>query len=93
MIRQDDLANSPFGRLRRLYLLVRAEKVTFAGNGRLKIYGTLDCNSGKRMQSRNRVFFAHEAEALSQGYRPCGRCCKADYLEWKKKKQIPHDTP
>jgi methylphosphotriester-DNA--protein-cysteine methyltransferase len=92
MIKQHDLGAHPFERLRKLYLLIRAEKVTFAGNRHLKIYGTLACTSGKRMQSDNRVFFTDEADAQFNGYRPCGHCCKAAYLLWKNKKHGPTDN-
>ncbi|WP_417319747.1 Ada metal-binding domain-containing protein [Emcibacter sp.] len=56
--------------------------ITFAGNRRLKIYGTLCCPSGKRMKPENRVFFTNEKEAIDCGYRPCGTCMKKDYDEW-----------
>lgn len=32
---------------------------------------------------QNRVFFADEATAIATGYRPCGRCLRADYLAWR----------
>lgn len=54
--------------------LIRAKKVLYAGNKNLKIYGTLQCGSGKRMKKSNRVFFESEKEAISNGYRPCGNC-------------------
>jgi len=64
--------------------LVRESKITFGGNLKLKIYGTLHCSTGKRMKKDNRVFFASEEEALQHGYRPCGHCMKAQYKLWKK---------
>jgi methylphosphotriester-DNA--protein-cysteine methyltransferase len=57
--------------------LIRSGAVKYAGNQRLKIYGTLHCTSGKRMKRENRVFFTAEAEALKAGYRPCGHCMRA----------------
>ena len=54
-----------------------------AGNRRLKIYGKLDCASGKRMKKENRVFFESEEAAKNSGYRPCGNCMKTDFLIWK----------
>lgn len=66
-----------------LVTLVRAKKICFGGNARLKIYGTLDCRSGKRMKRDNRDFFSSEAEAVTAGYRPCGHCMRTDYLKWK----------
>ena len=53
--------------------------IRYAGNRRLKIYGKLDCASGKRMKQVNRVFFSSEEEALRCGYRPCGKCLKEKY--------------
>ncbi|MGN6478422.1 MAG: Ada metal-binding domain-containing protein [Flavipsychrobacter sp.] len=50
---------------------------------RLKIYGSLSCSSGKRMKRSNRIFFVSEAEAIENGYRPCGHCMKNEYKNWK----------
>jgi methylphosphotriester-DNA--protein-cysteine methyltransferase len=63
--------------------LIRSGKLAFAGNQRLKIYGKLNCSSGKRMKKQNRVFFQNEGEALMAGYRPCGHCLEEKYLVWK----------
>lgn len=57
--------------------------IILAGNKKLKIYGTLHCKSGKRMKSVNRVFFSNKEAAKNEGYRPCGRCMRVDYLKWK----------
>ncbi len=61
----------------------------FGGNGKLKIYGRLDCYSAlstiKRFPGsyeKSRVFFADEKTALAAGYRPCGNCLKAKYKEY-----------
>lgn len=62
---------------------VRSGKIRLAGNKKLKIYGRLQCASGKRMKSVNRVFFFSEGEALREGYRPCGRCLPDEYRAWK----------
>lgn len=56
--------------------------IRFGGHAKLKIYGTLDCTSGKYMKRENRVFFASEEEALKQGFRPCGHCMKEAYRTW-----------
>ena len=64
--------------------LIRSRKVQFAGNQRLKIYGTLRCKSGQRMLINNRVFFASEKAAIDAGYRPCAHCLYKQYLDWKK---------
>lgn len=53
--------------------------ICFAGNAKLKIYGTLKCKSGKRMKIENRVFFSTEKEAIENGFRPCGNCLRSKY--------------
>lgn len=58
--------------------------ITLAGNAKLKIFGLLSCPSGKQMKKQNRVFFESETEAISLGFRPCGRCMRVHYSEWKK---------
>jgi hypothetical protein len=62
---------------------IKQKKITLGGNRNLKVYGTLNCLAGKRMKRSNRVFFTSEAEAIQEGYRPCGACMRADYPEWK----------
>lgn len=57
--------------------------VKYAGNVRLKIYGHLNCKSGKRMKVENRIFFTHEKEAIDNGFRPCGHCMNKEYKIWK----------
>lgn len=54
--------------------MIRSRQIVLAGNKKLKIYGRLNCSSGKRMNIENRVFFMNEAEALERGYRACKRC-------------------
>lgn len=65
--------------------------MSFAGNAKLKIYGTSHCSSGKRMKKENRVFFCSEKEALKNGYRTCGHCMRETYTKWKNSdfKKIP----
>ncbi|TKK66137.1 metal-binding protein [Ilyomonas limi] len=63
--------------------LIRQKKVCFGGNKKLKIYGTLQCASGKWMKKAHRVFFGTEGEAVQHGYRPCGHCMKQQYQIWK----------
>ncbi len=63
--------------------LIRQQKITFGGNAKLKIYGRLNCSSGKRMLKQNRVFFVNENEALEYNFRPCGNCMKAAYQTYK----------
>lgn len=60
------------------------KEIAFGGNKKLKIYGTLQCKSGKRMKRENRVFFVSEDEALQNNYRPCGHCLAEKYKLWKK---------
>jgi methylphosphotriester-DNA--protein-cysteine methyltransferase len=62
---------------------IRSGKIGWGGHQQLKIYGVLNCASGKRMKRTNRVFFYSEEEALLNGYRPCGHCMKAAYKKWK----------
>lgn len=46
----------------------------FAGWKSGKIFGRLDCASGKRMKKQNRVFFLTWEDAIEAGYRPCKKC-------------------
>jgi methylphosphotriester-DNA--protein-cysteine methyltransferase len=72
-----------------LFNLLKNGSLTFAGNKKLKIYGTLRCKSGKKMKKENRVFFLNEEEAIAIGFRPCGHCMAANYLNWRmSKKQV-----
>lgn len=66
-----------------LRLLIRANVLNFGGNKKLKIFGLLNCRSGKRMLRENRVFFASADEARHFGYRPCGHCMQKEYKIWK----------
>jgi len=62
---------------------IRKKEIRFGGNRKLKIYGTLDCTSGKRMKRENRIFFTSREEAQANHYRPCGHCMNAAYKKWK----------
>lgn len=46
----------------------------YAGNKTHKIFGRLDCKSGKHMHKENRVFFASWVDAIAEGYKPCRKC-------------------
>lgn len=70
---------------RLLYGMIYSNIIYFAGNSNLKIYGKLDCSSGKKMYRKNRIFFGSSAEAVKNGFRPCARCMKNEYLKWKEK--------
>jgi len=83
MISHLELGNASFARNRKIKELIDEGHVCFAGNKKLRIYGTLHCSSGKRMKPENRVFFKTENEALENQYRPCGHCMRAAYLKWK----------
>jgi methylphosphotriester-DNA--protein-cysteine methyltransferase len=83
MLRHSDLGPEGFATNRKLKEMIDNRQITMAGNRHLKIYGHLSCGSGKRMKRSNRVFFPHEQDALTQGYRPCGHCMREEYLKWK----------
>ncbi|MEN7551711.1 Ada metal-binding domain-containing protein [Rapidithrix thailandica] len=68
-----------------LLMKIKHQELCYGGNQKLKIYGSLHCKSGKRMRRETRVFFASEAEALEEGYRPCGHCMSEKYKQWKTK--------
>ena len=83
MFHHETIDTTEFGRKRKLKSLIDSGEIVLAGNSSLKIYGTLDCYSGKRMKRKTRVFFKSAAEAISVGYRPCGHCMKDEYKKWK----------
>lgn len=62
---------------------IRQKQICLGGNLKLKIYGKLNCKSGKRMKKQNRVFFSSEEEAIEHNFRPCGHCMKSKYKTWK----------
>ena len=62
---------------------IKQQEIRFGGNKKLKIYGLLNCKSGKRMKRENRVFFSTEMEAVKSGFSPCGHCIKTEYNNWK----------
>ncbi|WP_408611664.1 Ada metal-binding domain-containing protein [Leptospira ainlahdjerensis] len=62
---------------------IRDRSFLFGGNLRLKIYGKLNCSSGKRIKKENRVFFQSHQDAMQNGFRPCGHCMKEEYRIWK----------
>ncbi len=64
MLLHSDLNN------RALRSLLKNRDIIMGGNMNLKIYGTLNCKSGKWMKKSNRVFFLSEVEAIEKGYRP-----------------------
>lgn len=88
MINHIDLGLHPEERRRAIVSLIRKGNITLGGYNKAKIYGLLTCSSGKRLKAKNRVFFKDEAEALLNGYRPCGHCLKENYEQWKREKII-----
>lgn len=66
-----------------LYQRIKQKEIAYGGNFNLKIYGTLQCKSGKRMKTKNRVFFKTTEQAKEIGFRPCGHCLRTDYKIWK----------
>lgn len=86
MIRHSELGDTAFKRSRQLKNLIGERKIQFAGNRKLRIYGTLSCSSGRRMKTENRVFFKSMEEAAKEGYRPCGHCMRQEYQHWKEVK-------
>ncbi len=46
----------------------------YAGIKTQKVFGRLDCWSGKRALKKNRVFFLFWEDAVEAGYRPCKHC-------------------
>jgi len=83
MRKHANLGTTPFSRLRQLKLLINKGEILLGGNANLKIYGTLNCKSGKRLKIKNRVFFKNEEEAIQENYRPCGHCMREKYKIWK----------
>jgi len=83
IIKHIDLGDAPFARSRQLKSLINEGAILLGGNAKLRIYGKLNCSSGKRMKAENRVFFVSEAEAVEMGYRPCGHCMREAYGRWK----------
>jgi len=77
MIRHDALDDDDLRRL------IAAGQIRYGGNRHLRIYGRLDCASGKRMTRASRVFFRDEASARAAGFRPCGHCLRRAYAAWK----------
>lgn len=83
MVDHQTLGTNTFTANRKLVLLIRNKEIQLAGNKKLKIYGLLSCNAGKRMKISNRVFFKSLTEAVDLAYRPCGHCLRAEYKKWK----------
>lgn len=46
----------------------------YIGNSNSKKFHTPDCSSAKKLKDENRVSFKSREEAVSEGYKPCGRC-------------------
>ncbi len=62
----------------------------YAGITTQKIFGRLDCQSGKRnAKAKNRIFFRFWDDAIEAGYRPC-RKCKPECRRRKDCDHMPH---
>jgi len=68
---------------RALRSLIRQRVIILAGHRKNRIFGRLDCRQGKGMLRSNRVFFANAAQAKERGFRPCGRCLRAEFMSWR----------
>lgn len=66
-----------------LRIKLKNKTILFGGNKKDKIYGTLSCASGKRLNRENRVFFTSEEKAKQANFRPCGQCMRKEYGVWK----------
>ena len=60
----------------------RARPAAYAGVRTMKIFGRLDCGSGRRALTKNRVFFRSYEDAVAAGYRPCRNCHPVPGLTW-----------
>ena len=87
MISHASLGSNDEERSTQVRLLIAKGKIKWGGYKLKRIYGTLDCATGKRMKVENRVFFRSETEAVQAGYRPCGHCMKNQYHKWKAKQK------
>ncbi|MFT7144339.1 MAG: methylphosphotriester-DNA--protein-cysteine methyltransferase [Alphaproteobacteria bacterium] len=68
---------------------IKRKDITFAGWTVGKIYGHLNCVSGKnKIKAQNRVFFSTEQDATNHDYRPCAVCMKDTYKQWKSQQNI-----
>lgn len=83
MLHHIKLGNTKGERKRKLSHLIRKGEITLGGYSKAKIYGLLNCKSGKRIKEENRVFFKDEKEAIQNGYRPCAHCLPEKYKLWK----------
>lgn len=83
MLKHIDMGAGATERRKQTGKLIRKGMITLGGYEPGKIYGLLSCPAGKRMKLTNRIFFKDEQEAITAGYRPCGRCLNKKYREWK----------
>jgi methylphosphotriester-DNA--protein-cysteine methyltransferase len=69
---------------------IPGEYAGWNGGRKGKIFGTLDCKSGMRMDKENRVFFLNLETAVTEGYRPCKNCRPINEEDFE---QIAHLIP
>lgn len=84
MIRHTDLP-AGFAGWRQLRQRIFTGEISLGGNRNLKIYGGVQCRSGRRLKRENRVFFRDAADALANDYRPCAHCLPDAYRVWKQR--------
>ena len=54
-----------------------------------KIFGRLDCKSGKeKMRKTSRVFFENLEDAVNEGYSPCLKCMPIDEQDFETIKHL-----
>lgn len=51
-----------------------AEEIAYIGNAKTRIFHKLTCGSVSAMKEENKVKFEDREDAVSGGYKPCGRC-------------------
>ncbi len=66
----------------------------YAGHKFYKIFGRLDCGTGKKLMAKeNRVFFHTLEDAVNQGYRPCKNCRPINEEDFERIKHlVPYRT-
>lgn len=66
----------------------------YAGNKIYRIFGRLDCGTGKKLMAKeNRIFFYSLEDAVKEGYRPCKNCKPMNEEDFERIKHlIPYGT-
>ncbi|MFD2145249.1 hypothetical protein [Mucilaginibacter antarcticus] len=66
MINHTDLGDKPFTHFRALQALIIKGDISLAGYRKNKIYGTLTCKAGKRINPENRIFSRTRTKLLTR---------------------------